>query len=998
MFSKFALVPLVLLAFPIVAQEEEENDSRPFFSISTNRTWTPAEKPQLQLWGQGVKQLQFRLYKVNDPVRFFELLEDEHQFGGQAPRRDEKKLTWIERLHQWKLRQRTRVQNTVRAQFTKPSRVEIRAWRTGEVPKPKPVAGAKPSVTEFANVPVLNQQQLVATWTQPFAPKNRWDSATVDIPVRGKGLYLVEATDGRLQAYTIASVSDIAIVTKTTTGRLLSRVVRRDNGAPVDGASLIVWLSADKKRLLETTTKADGFTDLKVAEKDPDGLMVLARKGEDFSVVSLYGGGVANDEERSLTSYIYTDRPVYRPGHTVYYKAIFRHREALGYRVPDGREVDVEVDDTEGNPVHRKKLRVSKMGTVNGSFELPAGAALGHYSLAIKSGDSVNGGTFAVEEYKKPEYEVKVNPEVRRVVQGANLKATIEARYFYGEPVANAKVTWVVHKSRYYLPYNDEGDDDNGQERDSSYEQREQILEESGTLDADGKITVTIPTGAADFDLRYRIEARVTDQAEREISGASFAIATVGPYYIRIDSEQYVYEPGARGAFLVETKDYDGNPVPNVAFHVDLREYRWRGPQGELVSSIDGRTDAQGKARVEMKVTSGSLIARATSRTPNGREVGDGAYVWVSGGASWYGARSERIEIVPDRKSYKPGETAKVLIVAGQPNSNVWVTVEGRAIHETRFVTSKDATVSVNIPIRKEYAPNFFVSAVIIRNNEQAYGTRTIKVPADEHTLKVEREAVQAGVQARRTRQLYSRSARPRGQARRRRVQRRRGGRSASTRFVRTVCRTSSVSSTAANGTASPPTTRCTTTSAARPASAACNWRAFARGTRARTSNPNRWCSRKCGRRSPIPRYWSAEVNTDSIGPRQGRTRVSRIRSPRGGPPRAASRADTKVGSVINRVIVRKNLLIRLTTPRFFRLGDEMTLTAIAQNYLGREKTGPRFARSQRPGHSRRRHARSAHSEQGHRHRGLQGPRAAPPRRPSYSSRRSPTKSPTPWS
>ncbi len=58
------------------------------------------------------------------------------------------------------------------------------------------------------------------------------------------------------------------------------------------------------------------------------------------------------------------------------------------------------------------------------------------------------GGSFEVQEYKKPEYFVKVTPERNRVLQGESVKATIEARYYFGEPVANAKVKYVVHRAR----------------------------------------------------------------------------------------------------------------------------------------------------------------------------------------------------------------------------------------------------------------------------------------------------------------------------------------------------------------------------------------------------------------------------------------------------------------------------------------------------------------------------------------------------------------------
>ena len=113
---------LFFLAFPTVAQMDE---GHPYFSLSSNRTFGTGEKPTIQLWAQGVDMLQFRVYRVNDPVKFFEGLGDQHRFGGQTkpPARE---LTAIEKFHQWKSRSRAAMRNLFRAQYTAESRAAVR--------------------------------------------------------------------------------------------------------------------------------------------------------------------------------------------------------------------------------------------------------------------------------------------------------------------------------------------------------------------------------------------------------------------------------------------------------------------------------------------------------------------------------------------------------------------------------------------------------------------------------------------------------------------------------------------------------------------------------------------------------------------------------------------------------------------------------------------------------------------------------------------------------
>jgi hypothetical protein len=79
-------------------------NAAPYFSLSTDKTFAPHEKVTIHMYTRDVHALEFRMYRVNDPVLFFEKLRDIHGFG--AGRYEEKEQidqkTWIERFHDWK--------------------------------------------------------------------------------------------------------------------------------------------------------------------------------------------------------------------------------------------------------------------------------------------------------------------------------------------------------------------------------------------------------------------------------------------------------------------------------------------------------------------------------------------------------------------------------------------------------------------------------------------------------------------------------------------------------------------------------------------------------------------------------------------------------------------------------------------------------------------------------------------------------------------------------
>src|SRR5882724_3700673 len=124
MRSLRAILPVafvILLSGFLFAQAEKPG----FFSLNSSRTYAPGQKVSIDMWAQNVETLEFRVYRVNDPVKFFVDLGDLHQFGGRALRPPHK-LTWLERFHNWKHSIFVWIRDFFRAQFTTENRQTIR--------------------------------------------------------------------------------------------------------------------------------------------------------------------------------------------------------------------------------------------------------------------------------------------------------------------------------------------------------------------------------------------------------------------------------------------------------------------------------------------------------------------------------------------------------------------------------------------------------------------------------------------------------------------------------------------------------------------------------------------------------------------------------------------------------------------------------------------------------------------------------------------------------
>jgi len=951
---------LAILAVLFLATSAWAQGGKVYFSVSTSKTFAPGEKPKVRLFARNVDALEFRVYKVHDALAFFERLQDVHSFGPQHLMRERiDERTWLERFHDWKHDTWVGLRNFFRHQFSAESREAIRERHAQQAQRSN-VSGA----TQFAQVPLLNSQQLVARWRVTLPPKYVSESSDLPLDSLPAGTYVVEVTDGTYRAYTVLLVTRMVLVTKTSPGQVVAFTADRKTGETLGGATVTVW--RQKAVAAQFKTADDGAGEARFnapklershaadvgADEEEDFVgnaeWVLAQRGDDVALVAPYSLSLSSDPASDWLGYVYTERPVYRPGHTVQFKAILRKRNGDAIQLPTEREAEVVITDVSDNQVYKKTLPLSPMGSLHGSLDLPATAALGGYSIRVSNGQGSAMGSFEVEEYKKPEYFVKVTPSRPRVLQGDKVTATIEARYFFGEPVANAKVHYVVHTSRAW--FWDEEEEDTGGEPGAEGGEGgfdyggSEILDEDGKLDAEGRLTISIPTkfdAEHPYDANYRIEARVTDAANREIAGHNAVLATYGSFHLDAQAQSYVYKQGDTAQVTVRAMDYDKHGV-RTRVHVELVQHWWNRKADDRViraTEVDTGADGNGTAQLSLP-ESGSFTVRATATTPEGRKVESHTWLWVTGPneESW-GEGERNVQIVADKPSYKPGETAHVLVMTGVPSASVLITSEGRTVMEKRVVHATSQSFTVDIPITQQCLPNFYVSAVFAHDDNIYTGTKSIKVPPVEQRLNIEivpaksqflpGETASYDLKATDVRgnpvqaelsvgivdeAIYSVRPESSGDILNAFYEKRYG-----------AINTENSLEFYFSGEAG--------TKSLHLARLQAPWgrRALAQVKNSEMVQP------KVRKAFPDTAFWSPEVRTDASGhatvkmtfPDSLTTWRTTVR---------AVTADTKAGFAINKVLVRKNLIVRLAVPRFFRSGDEVTVSALVHNYLETDK------------------------------------------------------------
>ena len=454
-------------------------------------------------------------------------------------------------------------------------------------------------------------------------------------------------------------------------------------------------------------------------------------------------------------AYAYTDRPIYRPGQTVYFKGIVRADDDAHYSLPDIQAIHVRVTDTEGKELYSKDLPLNDMGTFHDELVLDDEASLGNYFVEVQD-PNLNlyaGTSFLVAEYKKPEYQVSVITDRDAYLSGDSINVTSESTYYFGGPVADAKVHWSALSGDYWFTYQCPLGESCPWYSWTDYEWSGYIGEQFGSYgrliaegdaqtDRQGRVTFQVPAelDQAGRSQQFTIEASVTDLNGQQVSNRTAAVVHQGEFYVGLAARGYVAEVGHEETIDLITAGWESQPVARVPLTVIFMEHRWYSVRQKdesggyfwnwtaediPVMTTTVTTGEGGKAVATFTPPkAGTYRVRAIGRDSREHEIRSSTYFWVWGGSelvSWRQESNNRITLIADKREYQVGDVAKVLIPSPYNTPvQALVTYERGHIMTTQVVGLEGNSEVLRIPITEEYVPNVFVSVVIVQGSAQA--------------------------------------------------------------------------------------------------------------------------------------------------------------------------------------------------------------------------------------------------------------------------------------
>lgn len=562
-------------------------------------------------------------------------------------------------------------------------------------------------------------------------------------------------------------VSSFNVTFKAAVNELLVWVTETQSGLSAANVELTFY-GEDGQSLGRVRTDPDGMARLAYSRMDSlyKPLLAIARDGDRFGMGNInWSDGIdpwafnlsSDFYPRRYTVYAYTDRPVYRPGQPVYYRGVVRLRDDVRYLPPDVREAPIRITDSNGDIVYEGMTTFSRYGTFSGQFELDRDAPLGYYYLQVNLGEEDDYGyynegggvSFSVAEYRLPEFQVNAVADTPQVVQGDNLRVTFDSRYFFGGAVSNAQIVYSVGAEPYFFNYT-------GKERydftDINYDMGpgedvrygggfNLVADGKGMTDAEGRFTVEI---AAVIDQErtsqtFTVEATITDESDQVVSGRASVVVHRGLVYVGARSLSYVAAEGRPNDLEVIVVDWQSQPQADQAVEVRVVERRWssvqeRDDQGrttwtyevEEIPVLDAQsltTGADGTARLSFTPPRGGIYKLlASTRDARGNVIVTSTTLWAAGRGyvPWRQQNSNRIDLIADKSDYQIGDTAQILVTSPfQGRAEALITVERGGVLRAERVTLDSNSYIYELPITEDFAPNIFVSALIIKGVDE---------------------------------------------------------------------------------------------------------------------------------------------------------------------------------------------------------------------------------------------------------------------------------------
>ena len=653
---------------------------------------------------------------------------------------------------------------------------------------------------------LLGREQPAAAWTVelPSTPDFETHRTFVTPPLLRSGAYVVVASatpafgerGNRLNAVRLL-VSDLVLLEEWTSGsQVRLRAVSGSTGQPAGGAEISLYRvdwRQPARRVGGGRVDADGLLETRLDDGASNGrLLILGRwQGQIALRAEWRSTWEAPAPTEQLSTLLFTDRALYRPGQVVHWKGLaYRVRSDVGPLAPlVGHSLKVSLVDANNEVVASGEATTNGFGTASGELTIPSGRLLGEWRLTSEPNGAAS---IAVEEYKRPTFEVELlDPESPlRLNREATLRA--EARYLFGLPLPDGRAEWRGIREPVLPPWLFwfSGKGICTCFRVPLDTRPLTVATGSGVVGSDGRVAIVFDPRADEREkgsgvtYAYRVEVEVTDSGgETRSATRSFRLgwaavegaleppggflvagqsATVAATRADLEGVPRAGEASWRLVRLlqperallpadrpVEASPLEPGETPPLRTPGDLLRPRWeRGGRWESVVAawqdgddvVRGQLAHGGDGRATIALpplAPGAYRLRWESRDGAGQRAEAQRDLLVAGSGS--GHLALPAILLAERARVRVGETARLLLHSALPGQTLFLELfrDGKAIRRERRLGGA-APELIELPVAEGDRGGFSVRLSVVSDHQFLLSDVAIDVPREDRELKLE--------------------------------------------------------------------------------------------------------------------------------------------------------------------------------------------------------------------------------------------------------------------
>lgn len=614
---------------------------------------------------------------------------------------------------------------------------------------------------------------------------NNNEEAKISLPLSEKGIWYLKIKIGSIETSAFIVRSSIgAIANEGDNEFIFWGQNLKTKRSLTEGIVIPYNLQNGRRELARSSFNSDGIAKSPLT-KDAD--VALVAQNDDRALIPInlkylnvdYNYQVFQEKVRKTKYFIFTDRPLYKPGDTVYFKAVLRDDDDARYSIPAG-DASVKIYDGyyyEGSssnpaPEFEGNFGISSDGTINGQYKIPSDAKVGYRSLhinvpnqSIRSGYydgeySSNSISFDVEFFKKPEFSIEVTTPKHELIAGDKTSFKINGQYFSGQPLANQKVKYTVYSGDFF-EYQYLTDIQNLKEtisNDFRYGSwgSNKVTEGTANLNKNGEIEINLDTKlpfAKGKTQVFSIEAVIDDGSVTPSFSRKNVLVYAGEYGIYRKDFAYGSKVNTPLSIPVALAGHRGGiNVSGINLTAKVHRENWISYQDpnnkypsykkeeEDLPEISSKTDGSGNAIFFFTPSkTGSYTITVNGKDSRENDISKIFYSYVSAqDYPYYNTQGNNdLTVSVDKQKYKPTDTVKLNIFSYIPNRDVFLSMERGRTNRYQVVHLNGKNGSIDINLENTDIPNIYAKATSFDDNSLNTGMINIPVTSESKKLNV---------------------------------------------------------------------------------------------------------------------------------------------------------------------------------------------------------------------------------------------------------------------